>query len=300
MVIHLAIAFDQNYLKQFYALCASAVENNRNQELHFHCIATGLSNEEQSQIHEYCKRNKALINFYSIDQSVIEQFVTCGSWTLAAYYRLFFPFLLPQGIDRLLYVDSDALVVNELKELFSQDLEQYPVGAVYDNYVKTQPLIGITEEGHYFNSGVLLIDIPKWKEQRISEQAFAYLDKCPDHIRFVDQCALNAVLLNNWKHLPLQFNCMYTYIPEGMSKAEQRRFIADKVILHFTLQRPWHFLCKNPYRNLYPFYLQRYLGKKVKAIHDFTVSKLPSYLRNRLIEQYHNTALIKKLWRKLK
>ena len=47
------------------------------------------------------------------------------------------------------------------------NIDNYVIGAIYDNYVKTQELIGITEEGQYFNSGVLLIDVKKWIEQNV-------------------------------------------------------------------------------------------------------------------------------------
>jgi lipopolysaccharide biosynthesis glycosyltransferase len=92
-------------------------------------------------------------------------------------------------------------------------MNEFPVAAVYDNYVKSQPLLGIFDEGEYFNSGMLLIDVEKWREQNISEKVMEYLLKYPERIKFVDQCGLNAVLNGNWMKLPARFNRIFTYLP---------------------------------------------------------------------------------------
>jgi lipopolysaccharide biosynthesis glycosyltransferase len=191
-------------------------------------------------------------------------------------------------------------VVGKLSELLEQPLDGYPVGAVYDNYVKVQPLIGINEENQYFNSGVLLIDIFLWNELKISEKCFEYLGKHPERIKYVDQCALNAVLKGNWKHLDIRFNCMYSYIPLESSEKVKREFLNDKVILHFTLQRPWTYLCKNPYRSLYRKYLKKAPGGHTAKAIDFTWKQVPAAIKIRFNEWYWNSSLFQKIWRSIK
>jgi lipopolysaccharide biosynthesis glycosyltransferase len=186
--IHIAVAFDQNYLNQFYALSTSLFFNNKSCTIHLHTIATGITEVERSAIVAYVKKHGADISFYIIDQVQVSKFVLTNQWTSAVYYRLFFPLLVPTTVSRLLYLDSDTVAVGDVSELYAVNLDGYPVGCVYDNYVKHQPLIGISE-GEYFNSGVLVIDIERWKFLRISERAIDYLQKFPERILYVDQCA---------------------------------------------------------------------------------------------------------------
>jgi lipopolysaccharide biosynthesis glycosyltransferase len=299
-LMHIAIAFDQNYLKQFYALITSLITNNKNNKLHFHFISTGITEPEKKTIEEYFASYDTTVTWHTVDEDTVGRFVLTSKWTSAAYYRLYFPFLVPAGVKRLLYIDTDALVLKDLQELYRQELDGHPVGAVYDCYVRTAPRLGINTEGEYFNSGVLLIDIAEWKEQRISELAFDYLTTYPDRILFVDQDALNAVLINNWKKLPEKFNLLYSYIPEGISRKDMKEFIKDKVILHFTLQRPWHLLCKNRFRNLYSYYLINSPAKKRRPVDDFDFKKLPSLFRLRATEFYYDSPVLKKAWRKIK
>ncbi|XZF13827.1 glycosyltransferase family 8 protein [Chitinophagaceae bacterium MMS25-I14] len=298
--IHIAIAFDQNYLPQFHALLASILTNNKGHNLEIHCIATGVSADQLETIKSIVAVRGGIVHFYEIDKDFAARFVLSNNWTMAVYYRLFFPFLVPEHVHRLLYIDTDTLVVNDLEKLYNEQIEDYPVGAVYDNYVKTQPLIGITEPEQYFNSGMLLINLRLWKAQKISEKAFDYLLQYPERIRFVDQCALNAVLQNNWKKLPIKYNLMTSYIPLHMNTGQKKEFIKDKTLLHFTLQRPWHYLCEHPYRSLYKKYLLKSPLKSTNPVIDFAWNKVPARLKTDAINYYMKSSILQKAWRLIK
>jgi lipopolysaccharide biosynthesis glycosyltransferase len=301
MTIHLGIAFDQNYLSPFYALLTSILENNSKNKIVIHAIITGVSEKEQEDIRTYIgKHNSSEIHYYHIDQEAVSKLVLVSKWTPAVYYRLFFPLIIPQDIERLLYIDTDTLVVNDLSELYSKKLDSYPVGAVYDNYVKTAPQLGIEQEGNYFNSGVLLIDLPKWREQQISEKTMRFLSENPEKIKFVDQDALNAVLKNNWKKLNWKYNTMYSVIPQDIRRDQLKDFLKDKVIIHFTLQRPWNVLCANRYRDLYYNYLMKSPAPNKARHTDLKTDKILPLLKLRLTEFYMDTPILQKVWRTIK
>lgn len=297
MTIHLAIAFDQNYLSPFYALLMSILEHNRKNKIVVHAIITGVTDKAQQDIRTLIQQHNGDIHFYEIDQQFVSKFVLVSKWTAAVYYRLFFPFVISPDVKRLLYIDTDVLVVNDLSELYNQNIDPYPVGAVYDNYVKTAPQLGITEDGNYFNSGMLLMDIDKWKEQQISEKAMQFLADYPEKIQFVDQDALNAVLKNNWKKLDWKYNTMYSCIPQDIRKDQLDSFIKDKVVLHFTLQRPWNTLCRNRYRDLYHHYLQISPAENKQKYTDYNSSKIVPLLKLRALEFYFDHPGIQTLWR---
>lgn len=301
-MIHLAIAFDNNYLVPFYALASSVFFNNPGQSFTFHCITRDIDLSEKKAIEEYIHAQGADIYFYQVDEALLQQFVSTihSTWTLAVFCKIFFPLLVPESLDRLLYLDTDMLVINPLKELYEVDLDTYPLGAVYDCYVKTREDLGIVEEGNYFNSGMLLFNLKRWREQNISQKAINFLCHYPEKIKYVDQDALNAVLINNWKKLPEKYNLIYSYIPQNASKKELIAFIQDKVIIHFTLQRPWTMLCKNRFRYLYKFYLKKSPKYKEKVIINFSFAKIVPFLKLRFVEWYLDKPWIQKIWRKIK
>lgn len=299
--IHLGIAFDQNYVRHFFALFASILDTNRQNRIVAHCIITGLSEAEKSQIKAYAEAHGAEIRFYEIDEAFVKRFVLTSHWSAAAYYRLFFPLLVPEEeVKKLLYLDTDIIVVSDLAPLYDTPLEGFAVGAVYDNWVKNAPQLGITEEGNYFNSGMMLINVPLWKERKVSEQVFEYLAKYPERINYVDQCGLNAVLINKWKKLDWRYNVLHSRIPSAMSHKEKKAFLADKVLLHFTLDRPWKMLCRNPYRHLYHKYLGMSPFRPTEKYTDYSIKKTPHFLKIMAAELYFNMPLVKKVWRRLK
>jgi lipopolysaccharide biosynthesis glycosyltransferase len=299
--INVAIAFDDNYLQPFYALITSIFLNNKDELLTIHCITQNVPEAEKQRIAAYADVHRATIRFYSVDYEQVSKFVTANHWTASVYYKIFFPLLVPIEVKRLLYIDTDTLVVNSLAGLYRDtNLQGYPLAAVYDNYVKTQPALGIHEEGRYFNSGVMLIDLAEWQKRKISEQAIAFLQEHPEKITYVDQDALNMVLKNNWLRMEYKYNVLHSYVPHEVSHAELARFLENVVVIHFTLQRPWHFLCQNRFRYLYAFYLRKSPAGRAKVVVDFSYRKLYKFFQLRMREFYLDQSWFRMCWRVLK
>lgn len=295
--IHIGIAFDRNYLSPFYALAHSIQVNHSPGEVILHCIATGITTPEKNNILDFF--HPALeIRFYNIDPAQLADLVLNAKWSTAVYYRLLFPELVGVEIGKLLYLDCDTLCVGNLRPLYELDFSE-PVAAASDTYVRTQPLLGITEPGAYFNSGVMVMNLPVWSENKISELTLKYLRDYPERILFVDQCGLNAVLANRWKLLPEQANLMFSSIPQARSTAYYQDLLKDVVILHYTLQRPWELSCSNPYRGLYWKSLRETPGRG-QAYTDAAWKNYFRWLKINVLEWYFNFPALQVGWQFLK
>lgn len=297
-LIHICVGFDDNFYDPFCALLQSIIEHHNPGEVHVHAISP-INQEKKNRILNYARKHLNM-DFHEINETPLTEFITWGRWTTSVYYRVFFPSILKDTAERLIYLDCDTIVVNNLNPLFNIDLQSNIVGAVYDNYVKEQKEIGI-EEGNYFNSGVILIDVKKWNEQGISEKTADYLIKYPEKIKFVDQCALNAVLRGHWLALSSEYNFLYSYLPENFPSKKLKQFIKDKVVIHFTLQRPWNLTCRNIMRRYYKKYLYRSPIRSGKAFYqDFSQKNSLIFLKIRLLEFYFNSSVLIRINRILK
>ncbi|WP_038029199.1 glycosyltransferase family 8 protein [Thermonema rossianum] len=299
--MHIAFAFDSNYLIPAYALLASIFKHNPETSFAFHAILQGIDEQEQEQLRSYIHtHNESILHCYSLDKSLLSAFPTMNHWNVAPYLKIFFPLLLKGKVDKLLFLDVDMLVVNSLSCLYNQDLGEYPVGVVKDNYVSQNAFWSLHLREDYFNSGMMLINVELWNKLKISEQAIAFARENPGKIYYVDQDALNVAVAGRHLLLPEKYNLLQSYIPQDASRQFYNEFLKEQVVLHFTLQKPWQYLCKHPYRHLYRHYLKMSPKKAAPVITDFSISKLPAYLRIRLIEWYLNTPLLIKFWKAIK
>ena len=105
--------------------------------------------------------------------------------------------------------------------------------------------LGLDPNLPYFNAGVLLIDTPYWRREKVNEKATTYLRENHDVQVLKDQEALNVVYAGKWKALHYEWNLIYSenpgYTPEH--KAELQRRLQStpfpKIIHYIGAQKPW-------------------------------------------------------------
>ncbi|MFT3830531.1 MAG: glycosyltransferase family 8 protein [Opitutaceae bacterium] len=143
-----------------------------------------------------------------------------------------------------LYLDSDLLVQADVAALASLDLQGHVVGAVQDPTVRTfandrvaalDP--AIPADAPYFNSGVLKIDVARWRAERVQERCFELIGRNPAQIQYHDQSALNFCLRQRWFALPQTWNTAAHHAQEGRPGAS-----LDAAIVHYLGRlKPWEF-----------------------------------------------------------
>lgn len=173
--------------------------------------------------------------------------------------RVLIPSLLPARIERAVYLDADVLVRRDLAELFTTDLRQAPVAAVRD-YVITSTdheMSGVRERSSprpYFNSGVLVIDLVRWRSLNVTERALEYAAAGNAALPFPEQDALNAVV-DRWYELDLRWNVNNLLFDPVLSPAQDEftrdlyrqrwGLYHDAAILHFV-RKPWNRYSRAP------------------------------------------------------
>jgi lipopolysaccharide biosynthesis glycosyltransferase len=157
------------------------------------------------------------------------------------FARLLIPRLFPETVRRVLYLDADLLVFDDLDPLWEADLEGAVLGAVLDGldlHLKKNGkpgLEGMPRVRNYFNSGVLLIDLPRWRKEQISERSLDYLTRHP-RSPFSDQDALNVACDGLWKRLDPRWNFQNHHQTSILDMGPQER----PAVVHFvTSVKPW-------------------------------------------------------------
>ena len=158
-----------------------------------------------------------------------------------AYARLFLKDLLPT-VDRVLYLDSDLLVNCSLIPLWNTDLSPHLLGAVSRATIEWSldkdllPELGLSLNDPHFNSGILLIDLDRWRNEDFTERCLAFLETYRERIVSHDQTVLNFFFSTKHCHLPVQYN-----IPISASGPSIANNMPEG-ILHFVASpKPWDF-----------------------------------------------------------
>ena len=187
------------------------------------------------------------------------------------YLRLLIPDLLPQVNGKVLYLDSDVLVLADVTGLWHTDLAGYPLAAVEDPGIRTvsAPLgllnyeeLGLDPKTRYFNSGVLLLDLDTWRAENLGARVLRYAQDYQDAIRFPDQDSLNATLAGRWKQLDASWNVAMNEafrLASSPSPPPQPSDVppAGARVIHFTGPlKPWMSEFRHDgYRDLFRGYL---------------------------------------------
>lgn len=279
--IHLAFAFDENYVTPFYVLLTSIFANHEGCNFAIHAIAPDVKPATKKEISMFAQQHKSEMFYYEVNEADLKGLVIPEkTWfTIAAYYRLFFAQLLPITIDKFLYIDTDTVVVASLVELYNTNLGSKPLGAAQEVLRKSREDLGISDINNHFNSGVLLINAPEWRAQKITERAIQFVLDFPEAIQCVDQDALNAILINNWYKLDKKYNVLFQDVPIDLPAKGYNEFLKDKVIIHYTLgtHKPWRSLCANKFRYLYHEYKKQSPRALEKKYTDFQVKPFTIY-----------------------
>jgi len=167
--------------------------------------------------------------------------------TIVAYARLFLPNIV-SGDERLIYIDADTIVLGEIVDLATIDLEGRPVGAVETRSSWSRRKVaelGLPAGTRYLNSGVLVIDLAAWRACKVSENAISAAVAQGDRPWNHDQDALLLALDDNWKTIDRRWNM----------RPSDYRFLTrqanDARIAHFIGIKPNNLACEHPDRALY-------------------------------------------------
>ena len=187
-----------------------------------------------------------------------------------SYARLFLSEILPESISKVIWLDCDTIVADDIADLWNIDLGDKSIAAVQDcggGYFWRE--IGTDHYYRYFCAGVFVANLKKWRDNSASEKFLAYINFRKGHLEHVDQTVLNAVFHDDCLMLPPKFDALTpTFVmsyqnlisyfnftqQEYYSKAEIKQSIKNPAILHYTSSnsgRPWERGCKHPKRGLY-------------------------------------------------
>ena len=270
----------------------SLYKNSENQDLHFHIIIDeSVSNAQVETFYSFfCNNLHCKLSFYNINVNDIKQYLieVNNRFRIPIYYRLLMANIIPSNIEKIIYIDSDVLVRHDLTELWNYDISDYTIAAVENQSDGScfYKRLNYPKEIGYFNSGVLLVNLKKWREQSLSDCFIDYIKCNPEKLINPDQDVLNYVLKDTKMNLPLKYNVQEAFYRIEMN-SKLKLHLSDVIearenpyILHFTELKPWEKLCNHPLKQLFFIYKRETPWDKDCNIHYTLIEKIKRTLHH--------------------
>jgi lipopolysaccharide biosynthesis glycosyltransferase len=304
MNIDLVTASDKNFGQHTGIMLMSLLDTHQNikNSLNINILDGGILPSDKEKINRICSRYGKLPTYIHVDNKSIGSAKINGHISIATYYRILLPNIFP-SLNKILYIDSDVIVTAPLNELWSIELEDNYAAAVQDsgssdeNYIKS---LGLPSVERYFNAGILLINLRKWREDAITNKLIQRIQNNHNLLRYWDQDALNSILWKKIKIIDPKFNMMVhffkkhhqsIYSPRELDFAKKNPFI-----IHYNSQdKPWYKYCQHKLKGRYHFYWKKSEWSNTQLLQPSIKMVVQIFLLNHLPPVYLN--ILKKVKR---
>lgn len=285
-VLHIATAVDEAYLVPLRVTIATLTERLRpSLRPVLYLLNRKLMDSQLDSI-------RCLVETHSIvpDSVILESLPRHSSFPPEAAFPLLLPDLLPKSVERILFVDPDLLVLDDVGKIWETDLAGNLAAAVADQAIpfassprglNGRRTAGVPDDAPYFNAGVLLIDLNGWRSDDIAKKAREYLAEHNGSSDFFHQEALNAVLWDKWLKLDPRWNLIASLTARPYSVNDSRA-IEHPGIVHFAGKfKPWRIHVSSPFASAYYEALAR-LGERAPSsnITEMLLGIYDRYLRD--------------------
>jgi lipopolysaccharide biosynthesis glycosyltransferase len=263
---------DNHYAILLAALIKSIEVNHHSSEkIEFYIVEDLITNTNKTRINKSVKDTQKInIHWLPMKTCLPENAkipLDKSSLPLNIYTRLFIPHFMPKHIEKVIFLDVDMIVLEDISKLWLTDLNDKIVGAVQDQFIQivskwggvsNYEQLGIEPDNKYFNAGLMIIDIKKWQEANITDKVIDCIFDNSSLAQFQDQYGLNAVLAKEWYELDPLWN-RFAY------SEEKRPFL-----IHFTGRKPIYksYEYNENYRSIFFDYLNQTEWKNFTPINE--------------------------------
>lgn len=259
--IHICmISYDDYFIKYFWSMICSLLKNiDKKYHVNIFFIHNGMKISTKEKIEQYISQYDTTIQFIEAPKDTFEAYSWIPKSRYVIYYRLKMGDFLPQEIERVIFLDCDIIVPWDISDMRNTDIWNNIVWTVKDcvNW-STQTWLNLK---YYFNAGVLLVNLKKWREEKIWNKVLDHMDKNHEKMLLWEQDGLNIILQGKRYHLHPKLNCLninFNYKESQYQKKEYYEAKRHPVIIHYagSQHRPrgWR-LCVHPKWYLYYYYI---------------------------------------------
>lgn len=278
---------DNNYVWLMGISTISLFENNKHIEnLKVYLVGEGISNENKEELRKIGNKYNREVEIIDIPKLNIPHSLISARWPLSAFTRLFSGIILPEDVDRILYLDCDTIISGDIAELdmvqFNGNIAMGVKDCISGTYKKN---VGLDKDSPYINAGVILFNMDALRKVDLTNDIENYMSRYEKVINYADQDILNGMFKGKIGELNPRFDVMTIDIVHSLEEIQKLRrptnfYSKDELeaartnpsIIHYTtnmkIVRPWFSNTNHPFKDAFLKYMNMspWRGKELKKM----------------------------------
>ena len=196
--MNILLTINKKYVKLVNILLNSIQLSNKDTKFDVYILHRELDIEDKNIIESGLDLNKFNIKMIKIDEEEVKNFPQYQKrYPKEIYFRLFATKYLPENIDKILYLDSDTLVINKLDELYNMDFEgNYYIATTHVKKILrkiNEVRLRIDDDVPYINTGVLLINLKELRKIDVQKEVCEFVENNSKKLMLPDQDIITAL-----------------------------------------------------------------------------------------------------------
>lgn len=241
--VNILITTDDNYLEHAIDLLYSIKQNN-DFFINLYLIYNDLSDEGIEKLKSFIfEKDIGTLKPYYLDLNEYNFPIYIKYMSTTIYCRLFAPFIINEKIERILYLDCDIICTGNISEFYNSYFGEKIIVAC-ENLVPEREgdfngwrnlELDLPRKNFYINSGVLLINVNKYKKFTNVQSIISYIQDYYDRLFMHDQDILNKMFYRKIKKADIKYNYQINSIDLVTDDIDCR-------LVHYSEQKkPWNY-----------------------------------------------------------
>lgn len=283
--MNIAISINEKFARYGYVMLLSLFEKNKDIPVHVFVLCRSLSGEIREDYRKLAELfDDKKVTFLDVrEESIPFSLPSSEKWPVEIYFRLLLPFLL-QDAERILYLDTDIIINDSLKEMYELPFGEDLLWGAVDNSdgrlsEKQNRIFSELKDRdgdfHYINSGVLLMNLSGLRAYYQPSDVVDLANRFSDLLSAFDQDIINFLFYRKIRFLAGEKYNFFArlYHNSGYTKQD----VVDKgvTIIHYSGAKPWS--GENLLTDLEGFWWE--IAKKTPYYHNFLEERLQEEIR---------------------
>lgn len=269
-MMNIMIVTNSAYLGPTYTMLYSLFLCHEQEEMNIYLPYEDLKQEELLNLKIFVEtfRGKTLYPLY-VGKMFKEKVVSNNGINVETYYRILGINMLPESLDKILYLDVDMIIQGSLKRMYEIDMGNAPFAACEDIYgiingfhEANMRRLEIPENYSYFNAGVMLYNVNFLRNTNAVEFMLDNVYKKYKKYEYNDQDVMNELYYNKVRYLGWdEYNCPPIWCYLNKKKMQQG-------ILKFADYNEIREMSKNPEKLIHDYQdITKQIYQNAKVIH---------------------------------